>query len=77
MGVALAQLGGGPLDLSRPTVLVGPEGGWDDSELACGLSSVGLGPTVLRAETAALAAGLLLAALRAGTVRPAGGSGGG
>ena len=77
VGVAMAQLGGGPLDLGRPTVLIGPEGGWDESELACGLPSVGLGPTVLRAETAALAAGLLLAALRAGTVRPGGGAVGG
>jgi hypothetical protein len=32
---------------------------------------VRLGPTVLRAETAAVAAGVLLSALREGTVRPA------
>ncbi|MDP9075025.1 MAG: 16S rRNA (uracil(1498)-N(3))-methyltransferase [Actinomycetota bacterium] len=69
----LAQPGGFPPDLALPTILVGPEGGWDDRELDCGLPAVGLGPTVLRAETAALAAGLLLCALRAGTVRPGGG----
>ena len=68
---AMAQMGGSPPSLSHPTILVGPEGGWDDSELALRLPRVGLGPTVLRAETAALAAGLLLCALRAGTVRPA------
>lgn len=66
----LAQLGGAPPSLARPTILVGPEGGWDESELQVGLPLVGLGPTVLRAETAALAAGLLLCALRAGTVGP-------
>jgi 16S rRNA (uracil1498-N3)-methyltransferase len=67
-GAALAQQGGPPPTLSRPTILVGPEGGWDESELACGLPLVGLGPSVLRAETAAMAAGVLLAALRAGVV---------
>jgi 16S rRNA (uracil1498-N3)-methyltransferase len=67
---ALAVQGGVPLTLSTPTVLVGPEGGWGDAELAAVPESrrVGLGPHVLRAETAALAAGLLLAALRGGLV---------
>jgi 16S rRNA (uracil1498-N3)-methyltransferase len=68
---ALAQMGGGPPAIAQPVILVGPEGGWDPAELDIGLALVGLGPTVLRAETAALAAGLLLCALRAGTVRPA------
>ena len=50
-----------------PVVLaVGPEGGWSGEELAqfeaAGWRSVTLGPTVLRAETAAIAA---LAAIRA------------
>ena len=70
-GAAVAQMGGLPPSLSYSTILVGPEGGWDDAELALGLPLVGLGPTVLRAETASLAAGLLLCALRAGTVGPA------
>jgi 16S rRNA (uracil1498-N3)-methyltransferase len=64
----LARPGGGPPGLSRPAVAVGPEGGWDDEELARWGSGVGLGPTVLRAETAAVAAGTLLCALRAGVV---------
>lgn len=47
-------------------LLVGPEGGWSDSELAairaCGWNALTLGPRVLRTETAGLAA---LAALQA------------
>jgi 16S rRNA (uracil1498-N3)-methyltransferase len=69
--LALAVPGAGPLTLAAPTVLIGPEGGWTDAELAAVAHHVGLGPHVLRAETAALAAGLLLSALRAGLVAPA------
>jgi 16S rRNA (uracil1498-N3)-methyltransferase len=65
---ALAQRGGGPISLARPVVLVGPEGGFSEAEAACGLPTVDLGPAVLRAETAALAAGILLCALRVGLV---------
>jgi len=57
--------------LATPTVLIGPEGGWSDEELDAVPNQVGLGPHVLRAETAALAAGVLLAALRAHLVVPA------
>lgn len=67
-GAALAAQGGAPPSLYHPVVLVGPEGGWDPAELAVGLPGVSLGPTVLRAETAAVAAGVLLCALRAGVV---------
>jgi 16S rRNA (uracil1498-N3)-methyltransferase len=73
-GAALAHPGGRPPSLDRPLVLVGPEGGWDEAELAAaasddsGTSLVGLGPHVLRTETAAVVAGALLCALRAGTV---------
>jgi 16S rRNA (uracil1498-N3)-methyltransferase len=46
-------------------LLVGPEGGWDESEIAlaeqAGCTAVRLGPRVLRTETAGLAA---LAALQ-------------
>jgi 16S rRNA (uracil1498-N3)-methyltransferase len=82
VGGALADLGddidapgaraaaGRPLSLDRPAVLVGPEGGWSDTERTCGLPAVRLGPQVLRAETAAVAAGVLLAALRDGVVAP-------
>ena len=67
-GAARCDRGGGPPTLARPVVLVGPEGGWSDEERAVPLPVVGLGPTVLRAETAAIAAGALLTALRAGAV---------
>jgi 16S rRNA (uracil1498-N3)-methyltransferase len=71
--VAIAQAGGEPPALARPAVLVGPEGGWSEEELAAaevaGAARVGLGPTVLRAETAALAVAVLLCGLRSGTVR--------
>lgn len=64
-GAVLADAGG---RAPRPTdrlVLVGPEGGWSDQERH-GMGTVGLGEHVLRAETAAIAAGVVLAALRAG-----------
>jgi 16S rRNA (uracil1498-N3)-methyltransferase len=66
--IALAEQGGERPTLARPFVLVGPEGGWDPAELAGGLPRVGLGPNVLRAETAAVTAGVLLCGLRAGLV---------
>jgi 16S rRNA (uracil1498-N3)-methyltransferase len=62
----LAQRGGLPPSLTRPAVLVGPEGGWDPAELASATATVDLGPSVLRADTAAVLAGGALALLRAG-----------
>ncbi len=64
-GAVLAHPGGESLRLDRPVVLVGPEGGWTDAELAAA-DKVSLGLTVLRTETAALVAGTLLTAARAG-----------
>jgi 16S rRNA (uracil1498-N3)-methyltransferase len=66
---AIAERGGNPPSLDRPLVLVGPEGGWTTEERGAA-PAVALGPQVLRAETAAVAAGTLLAALRAGLVNP-------
>jgi 16S rRNA (uracil1498-N3)-methyltransferase len=66
--VTLAQLGGPPPTAASTVVAVGPEGGWAPGETDLGCGTVGLGPHVLRAETAAVAAGAILAALRAGTV---------
>lgn len=47
-------------------VLIGPEGGWSERELAslgaAGLTAITLGTTILRVETAAIAAAALLAA---------------
>jgi 16S rRNA (uracil1498-N3)-methyltransferase len=75
-GAVLADRDGGPLpDPLRP-VLVGPEGGWTDGERASATGRVALGPHVLRVETAAIAAGALLAAVRAEVVKPASTTGG-
>lgn len=64
----LAEPGGPPLPATASAVAVGPEGGWSPEELSAGFATAGLGPHVLRAETAAVAAGVLLVARRAGTV---------
>lgn len=64
-GAAIADADGAPPTLERPTVLIGPEGGWSAEERACGLPAVALGSHVLRAETAAMAAAALLAGQRA------------
>jgi len=69
-GACRADRGGAPPSLERRLVLVGPEGGWDDEELSVPLPVVALGAGVLRAETAAITAGVLLTALREGVVRP-------
>jgi len=66
----LAVAGGRPPSLSTPTLLIGPEGGWSEEELAAVPDHIGLGPHVLRAETAAVAAGVLLSALRSGLINP-------
>ncbi len=42
-------------------VAIGPEGGWDEGEWDTTRRRVGLGPTVLRAETAGVVAAALLA----------------
>ncbi len=67
---ALATADGGPPTLARPTLFIGPEGGWSDGELACSLPRVALAPHVLRAETAAIAAAVLLLGLRCALVGP-------
>ena len=67
---ALADPGGSAPGLDRPVLAVGPEGGWDPAELGRFGPTVGLGATVLRAETAAVTAGALLCALRNGVVLP-------
>jgi 16S rRNA U1498 N3-methylase RsmE len=66
----LACPGGTAPTLDHAVVAVGPEGGWDADELARFGPGVGLGPTVLRAETAAVAVGTLLCALRGGVIAP-------
>ena len=68
--LALTDAGGTAPDLGRHVLAIGPEGGWDDNERTAFGAAVGLGPTVLRAETAAVVAGTLLCALRDGVVLP-------
>ena len=72
-GAALAERGGDPPSLVHPLVLVGPEGGWSEAELTLAhrLPRVGLGPQVLRAETASVVAGAFLCGLRAGLLAQA------
>jgi 16S rRNA (uracil1498-N3)-methyltransferase len=70
-GAALADRHGEPLTLQYSTVLIGPEGGWCDAERGS-LPRVGLAEQVLRAETAAVTAGVLLSAMRSGLIKPAG-----
>ena len=63
-GAALADRDGDPPSLRRPVALVGPEGGWSDAERSANAPHMTLGPTVLRAETAAIVAGSALCGLR-------------
>jgi 16S rRNA (uracil1498-N3)-methyltransferase len=67
---ALAAADGGPLDPSVRNVLIGPEGGWTETERRRLPRFVCLGPQVLRAETAALAAATLLVLTRSRLVVP-------
>jgi 16S rRNA (uracil1498-N3)-methyltransferase len=69
-GVALADADGGPPSLALPIIVVGPEGGWSETERNNEIPRVKLARTVLRAETAAVAAGAVLVALREHLVRP-------
>ena len=72
VGGTIADAGGAPpvVDASAGVAgaLVGPEGGWTDPERSRAARRVALGANVYRAETAAIAAGVLLGALRAGLV---------
>lgn len=68
--VVLAERGGGPPSLEHRVIAIGPEGGWSEAERSLGLPRVGLGEAILRAETAAVAAGTLLSALRDSLVAP-------
>lgn len=71
-GVVLAPAGEATLSgigtVDAIDVLVGPEGGFDDAEIAsarkAGLRAVSMGPRVLKAETACVAALAALQALR-------------
>jgi 16S rRNA (uracil1498-N3)-methyltransferase len=59
--VAVADLGATGNWAGLRSVAIGPEGGWASDEWDVGRRRVGLGPTVLRAETAGIVAASLLA----------------
>lgn len=64
--VAVAEPAGRPLTIDDRTVAIGPEGGWSEGELAlvADRQKVSLGSTILRVETAAIAAAVQLTSLR-------------
>ena len=66
--VAVADPGAPPIATGTSSVLVGPEGGFTPGELERATSLVGLAETILRTETAAVAAGVLLSGLRSGRI---------
>lgn len=65
-GVALAEPGGSGEWSDITTVVVGPEGGFSPAEVARAGRTVSLGDTVLRADTAAVAAAVRLVARHRG-----------
>ena len=62
--LAVAEPGGRPVTGADTSIAVGPEGGWSPKELEVAGSTVSLGPHVLRVETAAVAAAVLIVSLR-------------
>lgn len=64
--VVIAHFGGRDLAPTDRSIAIGPEGGWSPGELASAATrTVSLGETVLRSETAAIAAATLVLALSA------------
>jgi len=63
-GSARAALGGAEPSLDFTIVLIGPEGGWSEAERNAVPPAVTIGTHVLRAETAAIAAAVVLTGLR-------------
>ena len=60
MHCSIAEPGGDDLDPNVDAILIGPEGGFTEGELARATSRVALSANVLRVETAALTAAILL-----------------
>ena len=56
----VAEPGGDPMTSEVSTIAIGPEGGWSPSELAIACRRVSLGDQILRVETAAVAAAVLM-----------------
>lgn len=70
VGVVRAERGGAPPTVAHRVVLIGPEGGWAPAEEALEVPTVAFAQNVLRAETAAITAGGIMAALRSGIIGP-------
>ena len=64
VGVVRADFGGAAPSDAHRMILIGPEGGWSEKERTVVRSAVDLGPTVLRAETAAVVASTFLVTTR-------------
>ena len=58
--VAVADFDGGADWRGLPAIAIGPEGGWEPGEWGPERTRISLGPTVLRAETAAIVSAALL-----------------
>jgi 16S rRNA (uracil1498-N3)-methyltransferase len=70
-GAALADAEGAPPSLAVPFVLIGPEGGWSDAERSAANGRfIRFSGSVLRSETAAIAAAVVLSGLRESVVTP-------
>ena len=67
-GVTLCERDGDNPSLDHTFALVGPEGGWSNAEREAAVGHTRLVTAVLRAETAAIAVGTLLSALRSGVM---------
>jgi 16S rRNA (uracil1498-N3)-methyltransferase len=63
-GLAVAEPGGRRVSGDDVAIAIGPEGGWSAKELEVAESAVSLGPNILRVETAAVAAAVLMASAR-------------
>ena len=69
--ITLAHPGGKKLTLDHSFLVIGPEGGWTEEERV-GKECCSLGGSILRSETAAISAGVLLTSLRDGRVSEGG-----
>jgi len=70
-GCAMSDMAGSRLGAENQMLMVGPEGGWTKAEISADVPKIRLAMPVLRAETAAIAAGTLLSAMRDGLVSAA------
>jgi 16S rRNA (uracil1498-N3)-methyltransferase len=59
-GLAAAEPGGRPRTVADRAIAIGPEGGWSDRELAAAATTIDLGDSILRVETAAVTVCALL-----------------